>query len=563
MIPPRALSPVLLLVLLCLIVGTPLAPAASKPKPAAPDYSRYYNIEKISTPLGFDPQVGGLTFLPNGKLAVCFHRGEVALYDPDSKEWSIFARGLHEPLGIIAESDHSLVIMQRPELTRLIDEDHDGVADRFETICDDFGMTGNYHEFAFGPVRDPEGNFVVSLNVASNGASIREEIRGDWNNIGLPREDFYVDGEWKKSKSKGKAGRMYSRVPYRGWVVKIHPETGELTPWASGFRSPNGLGYDAENRLFVTDNQGDWLGTSKLHHVQEGGFHGHPASLIWREGWTQDPLTMPVAELDKLRTRAAVLFTHDTIANSPTQPLLIPPGTLFTPFEGQMLVGEMNRSRIIRLALEEVAGTVQGACIFLLDGSPLHQGNNRLAFDKDGALWVGQTHLSWAGGQGIQKITPTGETPPVVHHINLTEKGFKLTFTQPLDPELATDPDTYPVSSYYFEYRSKYGSDQMDKSKSTPSAVTLSDDHRIVDLTLPELKAGYVYQFDLSQLATADGDPLLSPVVTYTVNHLADGTTPSPQTSSHRIRNAVLLTSSLAGASALLFLLIHKPFHAS
>ena len=32
-----------------------------------------------------DPQIGGLTFLPDGRLAACFHRGEVYTYEPKTK----------------------------------------------------------------------------------------------------------------------------------------------------------------------------------------------------------------------------------------------------------------------------------------------------------------------------------------------------------------------------------------------------------------------------------------------------------------------------------------------
>ena len=37
----------------------------------------YYSLQNIATPKGLDPQVGGLDFLPDGRLVACFHRGEV------------------------------------------------------------------------------------------------------------------------------------------------------------------------------------------------------------------------------------------------------------------------------------------------------------------------------------------------------------------------------------------------------------------------------------------------------------------------------------------------------
>ncbi|MCH2602601.1 MAG: hypothetical protein MKZ76_06460, partial [Pedosphaera sp.] len=232
----------------------------------------YYKVENIAAPKGLDPQIGGLTFLPDGRLAACFHRGEVYTYEPKTKTWTLFADGLHEPLGIVAEDNHTLVIMQRPELTRLRDTDRDGTADHYETLSDRFGMTGNYHEFAFGPARDKAGNYYVGLNLASSGASIRPEIRGEFRHYGISREQFYKN-------HRAGSGRMYSATPFRGWILKIAPD-GKTTPFAPGFRSPNGVNFDSAGRLWVTDNQGDWLGTSKLFHVKEGNFYGHPASLV-------------------------------------------------------------------------------------------------------------------------------------------------------------------------------------------------------------------------------------------------------------------------------------------
>ncbi len=60
----------------------------------------YYSLENIATPRGLDPQVGGLDFMPNGRLVACFHRGEVYTYDPGQGAWRLFSDGLHEPRGI-------------------------------------------------------------------------------------------------------------------------------------------------------------------------------------------------------------------------------------------------------------------------------------------------------------------------------------------------------------------------------------------------------------------------------------------------------------------------------
>src|SRR5690606_9457241 len=123
------------------------------------------------------------------------------------------------------------------------------------------------------------------------------------------------------------------------------------------------------------------------------------------------PYNLPIEELDQRRTKAAVLFPHGIMANSPSQPLLDNTNGQFGPFSGQFLVGEMNRKRIVRVMLEKVGGQFQGACIPFMDGGDLKLGNNRLAFAPDGSLWVGQIAHGWLGDQGIQRISYTGKPP--------------------------------------------------------------------------------------------------------------------------------------------------------
>lgn len=470
---------------------------------------KYFDYEQIKTPVGLDSQVGGMDVTPSGKLAVCFHRGEVMVYDVKTKVWTKFAEGLHEPLGIVALSDTEFVVMQRPELTVLKDTDGNGEADLYKTLNDDFGMTGNYHEFSFGPAMDKDGNFFVGLNVASNGASIRKEVRGEFSKIGIPREDFYKS--WKTYKNA--AGRMYSRVPYRGWIVKITKD-GKLIPWSSGVRSPNGLGFDADGNLYVSDNQGDWLGTSKLHHVKKDRFHGHPASLVWREGWTRDPLEVPVEELDKLRKKASILFPQGLMANSPTQPLLIDHDK-FGPYKGQMLVGDMNFKRILRFMPDKVNGEIQGAIIPFIEEGKMKIGNNRLAWGKDGSLFIGRTKLSWAGDRGIIRVTKKGDAFDV-QNVKLTKTGFQFTFTE--KPAEKFNKDNFKVTSYSYAYHKNYGSSQRNKREDKVKNVSVSSDGKTISVELDQLREGYVYQFDFDKFKSASGEELMNGTVCYTLN---------------------------------------------
>jgi hypothetical protein len=459
-----------------------------------------YRVENIELPKGLAGQVGALAFLPNGNLVAAFIRGEVMTFNPNSKTWSVFATGLHDPLGIQAISNSEIWVMQFPELTRIVDTDGDGKADLYETVTDKFGMTGNFHEFAYGPVKDQEENVFVALNSASPNGGIRKEVRG-------------------KLDTTAKAPvQMFSVVPYRGWVMKRTPD-GKLHPYASGFRSPNGLGFDLNNNLLVTDNQGDWIPTSALHHVQEGRFYGHPSSLIWTEGWNKgNPMALDPSELNRLRTPAAVLFPHGIMANSPTQPLCDATQGKFGPFQGQIFVGEMNQERIVRVMLEEVDGELQGACIPFIDKSGLRKGNNRLAFAPDGSLYTGQNDHGWAGDKGIQRIVFTGKTPADIQNMELTKDGFTVTFTLPMNREEASNPNNYQFRHYFYEYHKKYGSDQFDVQSVPVLSVELSSDGLKATLRMDTIKAGYIYELKLNNLPTESGQQLSNSLICYTVN---------------------------------------------
>ncbi|HEY0666977.1 MAG TPA: hypothetical protein VGD22_02305 [Sphingobacteriaceae bacterium] len=471
-----------------------------------------YTVESIRMPDGLTSETGGIAFLPDGRLVACFIRGEVMIYNPQSKEWKLFAEGLHEPLGIIAVSNSEFVVMQRPELTRIKDTDGDGQADLYEKITDDFGLSGNYHEFNYGPVKDKSGNLFIALNTASPGGNVKPEVRGEFKPLGRDKQAGLYE--------------MYSVVPYRGWVMKVTPD-GKIQPYASGMRSPNGLGFDKKGNLFVTDNQSDWVETSTLYHVKEGGFYGHPASLVWNKGWSKgNPLTMPAKELDAMRTKAAVLFPQGIMANSPSQPLCDVTEGKFGPFAGQLFIGEMNRDRIVRVMLEEVGGELQGACIPFIDGHGLRKGNNRLAFAPDGSLWVGQIAFGWSGDQGIQRIVYNGGQPTDVYSMNLTPDGFDLTFTEPVDKATAMNVANYNFRHYYYQYKRKDKSEGADFSEQKDiqtipvKTVKLSQDQKKVSLTLGALKPGYVYELKLGNITNTTGNPLANKLICYTLNKL-------------------------------------------
>jgi hypothetical protein len=472
-----------------------------------------YRVEEVATPRGIAPEVTAVTVGADGRLYAAFRRGYLYVADPAALDWKRFATGLQTPLGILPVTAREVVVVQLPELTRLVDTDGDGRADLYETLCDSWGMSGNYHEFLYGPLRDPHGNFFLSLGLASGNANPRPPTRGEMTARGR------VAAEPKEGRVN-KTGH-YSPVPYRGFVVKISPD-GALTPFASGFRQPNGLAWNAAGDLFATDNQGEWVGTSPLYHVVEGGFYGNPASLNWHPDFKgRDVVDVPVEELARRRRMPAVQFPQNDMAGSVAQPLLDTTAGKFGPYAGQFLVAEWTYPRILRADLEKVGGQYQGACFILVEENGLRAGNNRIALSPDGrSLYTAQTQRIWGSAEGLQKITWTGKVPMDILRMRLAAAGFELTFTKPVDPRTVADPSAYSLVHYYYLYHSQYGSPKTDVTPVKVVSASVSPDGLRVLLTVDKLVAGRVYELRTSGIRGAGGEALATRLAAYTLNQL-------------------------------------------
>jgi glucose/arabinose dehydrogenase len=186
-------------------------------KPSQKTEHDFYEIKTLPIPKDLYLEVGGLATMPDGRLAVSTRRGEIWIvenpYQKNSHQtyYRRFASGLHEILGL-AYKDGVFYCSQRGELTKITDTDRDGVADSYEPIYQ-FELSGNYHEYTYGPVFDKNGDMLVTLNLA-------------W--VGF--------GEGKFSK-------------WRGWLVKIKPD-GTLEPHSAGLRSPAGYSINEEGDIF-------------------------------------------------------------------------------------------------------------------------------------------------------------------------------------------------------------------------------------------------------------------------------------------------------------------------
>lgn len=456
-----------------------------------------YSVQSLPTPAGIVCEVTGLDYSDDGTLYICTRRGDV--WAQKNGDWKRFAHGLHEPMGLLAGPGFA-VISQRPEVTRLVDEDGDGTADRYETICDQIAMEANFHQYNYG---------LVKGKIAGN-------LHGILSCSGLSKPD-----------GSPASANGFSPIPYRMWSYQISP-SGEFRPWSSGLRTANGIGKSPQGELFAADNQGDWVATSMLHHLEEGDFHGHPAALRWDQNfpYPKDPESAPIDLLEKMRKPPAVHFPHGELANSPGSPAWDTTGGKFGPFAGQIFIGDIVHPRIMRVALEKVNDQYQGACFSFYHAEGLKAGICRLAFSSAGELIIGRAgEGNWARGKpdsGLQKIAYSGTTPFEIHRIELQNDGFLFHFTQPVNQVIKLDPKNFGVQSYHYPYGPNYGYPKTDIQKIVPTRVEQSLDGSTIRVMIPNLEERKIYQFNLPELKDPDGKSLRNPVAYYTLNQLLE-----------------------------------------
>ncbi|MEH6593362.1 MAG: c-type cytochrome [Halioglobus sp.] len=430
-------------------------------------------------PEGFEPKVGGMDFTADGKLLVASWDQDGAVFQIDTealgeKRVLRIAEGLQEPLGLKVIGDR-LFVLQKQELTELIDYDGDGIIDQYRTHSYDWPSSSNFHSFAFGLVhRDDALYALLSICVMPGGAACSDQL------------------------------------PTQGKLLRIALEDGSAEVVASGFRTPNGIALGPQKEIFVTDNEGDWLPASKLLHVQMGNFYGSRA--------VPDAGVMLAVE-----TPPVVWLPHNEIGNSPTQPLLLSEG----PYAGQMIHGDVYNGGIKRVYMERVGGALQGAVLQFSGG--LQSGVNRLIRGPDGDIYAGEIGNPPNWGQlgkvwyGLERLSYSGKPAYEILQVNAQSDGFTLTLTEPLDTSLALEPGDLIARQWFYHPTEQYGGPKYDYSDLSVAALELSDDRRRIRARIPGLKPRYVVYLRLHQrLLSIGGQKLWADEAWYTLNAIPE-----------------------------------------
>jgi len=473
----------------------------------------FYKITNLPIPPGLVVESGAFCAMPDGRIAVGTRRGDIYMIDgvdeakPEPR-FHLFATGLDEIFGLTPfpgdtgkKKGDRLLVTQSCELTAVSDLNKDGRAEVYQTVSDAWGYA-NYHEYAFGSPIDKNGDIYVALGLSAS---------------------------------------YHSRALFRGWVMKIEDVTksrslgrvATATPFASGLRSPGGIGPNEHGQLMYIESQGPWNSSCSLKAIEPRSFHGHPISTNWYP-YANDitdmgpapkkptPQTRIATESKKINelTPYAVIFPYIRMGRSITGFRVDETGGKFGPFENQIFLGDYTQSLVMRATTEKVGDRWQGACYPFREG--LGTGILNVNFTPGGRLITGGTNRGWPV-RGIkpfalERLDWTGVTPFEIERITIRPDGFRVRFTKPVDAN-AEKTEHYKLGTFTHIYHGAYGGPEVDQTKPEVAAATVSEDGRHVDLKLASaFEIGHCYEFDLGSVTSKDGDEMLHRHAYYTVN---------------------------------------------
>ncbi|QNN21859.1 c-type cytochrome [Planctomycetales bacterium ZRK34] len=386
-------------------------------------------------------------------------------------------------LTLIAESNEQwadalwykqrMFVLAKSRILELKDNDHDGIFETSQTLADDWETTSDMYDRIYGGV-------VVDNHL------------------------YFASGV-----AMGVRETHNRQVPLRGSAFKVNLDTGKTTLLAGGLRTPNGMCVDANHQIFLSDNQGEWLPTSKIIHLQDQAFYGfryRPTHPLQREVPTPPALWIP----------------YEEVSLSPTEPIFLDQG--WGVYAGQGLLGDMARNGLIRFCLERVNGVYQGAVFRWSQG--LDFKINRLTRITDSSILAGRlargNHWDKAEHHDSLKLLQyhPSETFEILK-VAAKSNGFELVFTKPLNRGFGWNANNIHMERWRYEPTQLYGGKKLFHNRVIPRSLSVSENGRTLFVETPELETGQVIYFRLPAQWTSDtGQSLWSGEAWYTLNEI-------------------------------------------
>jgi glucose/arabinose dehydrogenase len=399
------------------------------------------------------------------RAALCTVNGEVwvvsGLNDKlDNLKWQRFATGMFQPLGLKIVDD-AVYVRGRDQITRLHDLNGDGEADFYENFNNDVAISSHYHEFVLDLQTDSQGNFYSAKG----------------GNLGPARHQHH------------------------GTLMRVSKDGAKAEIVCTGLRAPNGLSVGPRDEITVSDNEGNWVPSSRVNLVKTGGFYGHVFT---------SHTAAPPTDYDKPLFWLPHSYDVDNSSGGQTWVT----SDKWGPFKGNLLHLSYGGSALFMVMREEVDGQSQaGIWKFPLK---FQTGVMRGHFSPaDGQLYIcGLVVWQSNGGKtgGFQRVRYTGKPVDQPKEMHVKPNGVEITFAAPLDKASAVDDQNYSVEQWNYRWTTNYGSkeysvenpEEIKHDPLTIKSIKLSADNKTVFLEIPGLKPVMQMQIKMG-LKGADG----------------------------------------------------------
>jgi hypothetical protein len=400
-------------------------------------------------------------FFSDGRMAVATLCGDIWIVAGIDRglqnlEWTRFATGLYEPLGLKIVKD-DVYVLGRDRITRLHDLNGDGEADFYESFWADGNVAPSFHAFSFDLQTDRAGNF------------------------------YFV-----------KSGRRVEPFrPGHGALIKVSPDGKKSEVMATGFRHPNGMGIGPDDEIVVSDNQGEWVPASKVSLIKRGGFYGYARKDEPAPKAYEPPLFWLPMNVDNSSGGQCWALSDK-----------------WGPLNGYLLHTSYGACSL-SYAMTQKVGEARNAAVvtlpFLFRSGAMRARVN----PRDGQVYV--VGLSGWGTKAtdvgcIERVRYTGAKAALVTGVEFTAGKIRMHFSEPLDPTTARDPKNYKLEQWNYIWSHFYGSPHMSPSEPTKEGqdvlsverIELSGADKTVELLTPALQPVHQLRMRLD-LRSADG----------------------------------------------------------
>ena len=110
--------------------------------------------------------------------------------------------------------------------------------------------------------------------------------------------------------------------------------------------------------------------------------------------------------------------------------------------------------------------------------------------------------FAWAGSQtqpgGFYRIRYTGKPAHLPVGLNAKKNGMRITFSDQLDANSASDAGNYSVKVWALKRTANYGSKHYNEHSIQVVAAMLSNDNKTVFLEIPEIKPTWCMEIKYS-----------------------------------------------------------------